>query len=222
MSGPGAATAAPPCPLCGLAQGAPAVSAGRRFSDCAGCGLVSVDRSALPSPEQAFEQYALHRNDPDDPRYRRFLSQLTAPLLAKLAPGAQGLDFGCGPGPAIGPMLAEAGCPVATYDPCFADDPAVLEHQYDFVTATEVVEHFHHPASAFAQFDALIRPGGWLGVMTLLLTPETDFRTWFYARDPTHVAFYRPGTLRWIARRFGWSLETDGVRVALFGKPGAA
>lgn len=55
--------------------------------------------------------------------------------------------------------------------------------------------------------------------MTLLLREDVDFTTWYYVRDPTHVAFYRPRTLGWIAARFGWSLTTDGVRVALFGKP---
>lgn len=209
----------PPCPLCGEPGGAPRANGPRRFFDCAGCGLVFAAPESLPTAQVEAEQYALHENDPADPRYRAFLRQLTDPLLARLAPGAQGLDFGCGPGPAIRPMLAEAGFAVADYDPSFAPDEAALSRRYDFVTATEVVEHFHHPLQAFMQLDGLLRPGGWLGVMTLLLREDVDFTTWYYVRDPTHVAFYRPRTLRWIAARFGWSLTTDGVRVALFGKP---
>jgi hypothetical protein len=214
-------TGPPPCPLCGGADRAPLVSGRRRFFDCAACGLVAADRASLPSRALEREQYALHENDPADPRYRRFLSQLTAPLVRKLAPGAEGLDFGCGPGPAIRPILAEAGFRVSDYDPCFAPEDGALARRYDFITATEVVEHFHEPLRSFAQLDALLRPGGWLGVMTLLLRHDIDFASWVYVRDPTHVAFYRPSTLCWIARRFGWTLETDGVRVALFGKPAA-
>ena len=62
----------------------------------------------------------------NDAGYRRFLSKLADPLMARLAPGARGLDYGCGPGPALAAMLREAGHEVALYDPFFAPDPAPL------------------------------------------------------------------------------------------------
>lgn len=207
------------CPLCGGEELSHATSGGRRCYDCSQCGLLSVAPPDLPSPALEREQYDLHENEPADERYRAFLRQLTEPLCDKLAPAAEGLDFGCGPGPAIQPMLAEAGFSVANYDPIYAPERAALARRYDFVTATEVVEHFHHPGAAWAQLDELLRPGAWLGVMTLLLQDNTDLARWSYARDPTHVAFYRPRTLQWISDRYGWRLESDGIRVALFRKP---
>lgn len=214
MSGP------VPCPLCGgPVASRPERAAGRRLLDCPGCGLVSVHPQDRPDPEAERAQYRLHENDPDDPRYRAFLAQLTGPLVERLAPGAAGLDFGCGPGPAIGPMLQAAGFRVRDYDPIFRPDAAALRDRYDFVACTEVAEHFHAPGAAFARLAGLLRPGGWLGVMTLLLQAETDLAHWAYARDPTHVAFYRPRTLRWIAARHGWRLTTDGRRIALFQRP---
>ena len=191
----------------------------RTYHDCSRCRLVFLDRASLPTPEQELDEYRLHRNDPADPRYRAFLATLTTALVPKLAAGAAGLDFGCGPGPAIRPMLMESGFVVRNYDPLFAPDEDALACCYDFVTCTEVVEHLHRPASTFDRLDALLRPGGWLGVMTLLLQDHIDFSRWFYARDPTHVAFYRAETLGWIADRYAWRLETDGTRIALFQKP---
>ncbi|MEI4850515.1 class I SAM-dependent methyltransferase, partial [Klebsiella pneumoniae] len=83
-----------------------------------------------------------------------------------LGPGARGLDFGCGPGPALATMLREAGMDMALFDPFFYPQASVLERQYDFITCTEVVEHLHRPAEVFRQLDRLLAPGGWLGVMT--------------------------------------------------------
>jgi hypothetical protein len=36
------------------------------------------------------------------------------------------------------------------------------------------------------------------------------------------VCFYRPGTMEWIAERFGWALEVPRPSVALFRKAGSA
>ena len=43
-------------------------------------------------------------------------------------------------------MFEEMGHTVALYDYFYANDPFVLHHLYDFITATEVVEHLHNPA----------------------------------------------------------------------------
>jgi hypothetical protein len=45
------------------------------------------------------------------------------------------------------------------------------------------------------------------------------FETWSYVRDPTHVSFYRPRTMSWIAERYGWELEIPDRSVSLFHKP---
>ena len=104
----------------------------------------------------------------DDPGYRRFLSKLADPLRGRLAPGAHGLDYGCGPGPALAAMLREAGHEMALYDPVYYPDTAPLQARYDFVTCTEVAEHFHAPAQEFDRMGALLRPGGLAGGDDLL------------------------------------------------------
>lgn len=165
-------------------------------------------------------RYETHRNGPEDAGYRAFLDRLLKPLAARLPAGARGLDYGSGPGPTASMMMRERGFSMRDYDPFFAPDEGALRAKYDFLVCTEVVEHLRQPAAIFLNIDSLLVPGGTLGILTGVLEDDAAFPSWWYHRDPTHVAFYRPETLAWIARRFGWSLERPSRDAALFLKPG--
>ncbi|MDH3662318.1 MAG: class I SAM-dependent methyltransferase [Alphaproteobacteria bacterium] len=208
------------CPVCGGAGPRPFMAvAGRDYWRCDACEATFLDPGQRPTPDEEFSHYQHHQNDPDDPRYREFLSKLAEPLLAKLKPGMTGLDYGCGPGPALAAMLEEAGVEMALYDPFFRDDPAVLQRRYDVIVLSEVAEHLFDPAAEFGRLDRLLKPGGWLGVMTCFQTDDTRFAAWHYRRDPTHVVFYRAATLQVVAEQRGWRLEIPCKDVALLTKP---
>lgn len=192
----------------------------RDFFRCPLCALAFLDPTQRPDPQAERAHYLTHENDPGDPRYRAWLDRLAAPLTEGLPPGAEGLDFGSGPAPVLAAMLAERGFDMAWYDPFFAPDPAVLRRVYAFVACSETVEHFHDPAAEFHRMDALLRPGGRLGVMTSMLRGDRPLAGWRYARDPTHVCFYAPATMRWIAEWRGWRVDFPGPDVARFHKPG--
>jgi SAM-dependent methyltransferase len=209
----------PPCPLCRSADVLPhAERRGSRYVRCGVCRLVFLHPAQRPSADEERAHYGTHENRLDDPGYRAFLARVADPLAARLAPGAEGLDYGAGPGPALARMLEERGFRMRVYDPFFAPDADVLHRAYDFVTCTETAEHFHDPAAEFARLHGLLRPGGWLGVMTEMLDDARDFASWRYARDPTHVCFYAAETMRWIADAHGWGMETPARNVVLFQK----
>jgi SAM-dependent methyltransferase len=214
--------AAVACLLCGTATVTPWAASTGRYRHCAGCDLVF--REPATWLDQAAERayYGTHENRVDDPGYRRFLAQLAEPLAARLAPGARGLDYGCGAAPALATMLAEAGFATVGYDPFFAPDSGQCDAHYDFVTCTEVLEHLHDPLRELARIDAMLVAGGWLGLMTELRPPREAFARWHYHRDPTHVGFYTDASLRWIAARLGWQVVSIGRRVSLLRKPDAA
>ncbi len=214
---------APRCPLC-ASEAAEAffTVAERDYYRCPNCALRFLDPALWPERQAEHAHYRLHDNNPDDPRYRAFLSRLADPFLEVLPPGLSGLDYGCGPGPALAMMLREAGHEVALYDPLFEPDTQVLETTYDFVTCSETAEHFHDPPREFARLDALLRPGGWLGLMTMFQNDDVGFATWHYRRDPTHVVFYREETMHWIAARYGWECTIPRPNVALMRKPAEA
>lgn len=212
--------AMPPCPVCTRPHACHLTTIGERdYWRCPRCAARFLDPGDHPDPEAERRHYLLHENDPADAGYRRFLSKLAQPLLERLPPHSAGLDYGCGPGPALARMLEEAGHKVALYDPFFFPDPAPLQHRYDFVTCTETAEHFHHPGEEFARLMELVRPGGLLAVMTCFQTDDARFEDWHYRRDPTHVVFYRAETFRWLAAAQGWSCESPGKDVALLRRP---
>ena len=207
------------CPLCGTPAVASWSETTGRYRHCTVCDLVFREPATWLDAAAERAYYGTHENHVDDPGYRRFLAQLAAPLMERLSPGARGLDYGCGAAPALAVMLTEAGFPSVGYDPFFAPEAAWLEARYAFVTCTEVLEHMHAPTSDLARIDALLEPGGWLGLMTELRPPRDDFSRWHYHRDPTHVGFYSDDSLQWIARRFGWQVQSATRRVILLRKP---
>ena len=189
---------------------------------CDQCHATLLSAAHLPSHETQLQKYQQHQNDPHDARYREFLNRLAAPLLAVLPPKQLGLDFGCGPGPALADMLAGAGHVMHLYDPFFFPDSAVLDQQFDFVTCTEVAEHFHQPHAEFTRLVALVKPGGLLALMTNFQTDDSRFADWHYRRDPTHVTFYKQETFDFIAADFGWTCEIPCKNVVFLRKPCAA
>ncbi|NLX22382.1 MAG: class I SAM-dependent methyltransferase [Phycisphaerae bacterium] len=211
--------AANPCRVCRSGHVIPfQVIEGQDYWRCPTCAATFLDIAQLPDRPTERARYLLHENDPHDAGYRSFLSRLATPLLDKLPPGREGLDYGCGPGPALAHMLTEAGHTVRLYDPFFHPDASALRHTYDFITCTEVAEHFHQPAREFARLDALLRPGGWLAIMTCFATDDRRFADWHYRRDPTHVVFYRPQTFHYLAAQLGWDCEIPTQDVVLMRK----
>ena len=188
------------CPLCAGSNTALYHQDNQRsYNQCATCHLVFVPPAYYLSASAEKAHYDLHQNNPDDDGYRKFLSRVFGPIVARVPAAASGLDFGSGPGPTLSVMFAEAGYPMAIYDPFYATDPTVLNQRYDFITCTEVVEHLHHPATIFKQLVGLLRPGGWLGIMTKLVIDSDAFSRWHYKNDPTHVCFYSRETFNYLA-----------------------
>ncbi len=208
------------CPVCEHPRCQAFLTAGdRSYLRCTVCLSTFLHPEQRPGPDAELAEYQLHQNAEDDAQYRLFLRKLSDPLLQRLPPFSRGLDYGCGPGPALAALLRENGHTVALYNPFFHPDRSVLSATYGFITCTEVIEHFHQPAVEFRRLDALLAPGGWLALMTNFQTDDTRFAGWHYRRDPTHVVFYREATLRWLAQHHGWVCEIPCANVALMQKP---
>ena len=114
--------------------------------------------------------------------------------------------------------MKKDGFEVFLYDPFFYPDKDVLTKQYDFITCTETVEHFHNPWKEFNTLNTILKPNGWLGVMTSFLTTDVMFENWYYRRDPTHVTFYSEKTFQVIASQRNWICEIKSKDIALLKK----
>ena len=191
----------------------------REYRQCDRCRLVFVPPAYHLGAELEKAEYDLHRNSPDDEGYRKFLSRLYIPITAKYPALAKGLDFGSGPGPTLSVMLVEAGYTMDVYDKFYANDSRVFSLQYDFITCTEVVEHLSVPGDAFDRLFGMLKPGGWLGIMTKLVIDKRAFATWHYKNDLTHIAFFSRDTFQWLADYWSCPLEFIGKDVILLQKP---
>jgi hypothetical protein len=234
----------PPCPLCASSQGVLFFegtsgafrTCPRTYFRCGVCYLIFATAAQFLSPQAEKAEYDRHQNSPNDMGYRRFLNRLCEPMGQRLSAHSHGLDFGSGPGPTLSLMLEEAGHVVTLYDPFYAPDATVLHQSYDFVTATEVVEHLHHPRQALDQLWHCLKPGGWLGIMTKLAHPGGDrvdkkraltisdthsatFATWHYKDDLTHVCFFSRQTFLWLSQLWRCQLTIIGNDVILLQKP---
>lgn len=207
------------CPLCRSGQTDSYYQDNhRQYLQCQQCFLVFVNPTQRVNAEAEKAVYDLHENNPQDLGYRRFLSRMANPLLQRISPHSQGLDFGCGPGPALAMMLKEEGHQVALYDLYYYPNKQVLQQKYDFVTATEVIEHLFSPDLVWQQWLDMLKPGGWLGVMTKLVKGVDAFASWHYRHDPTHVVFFSRETFEFLARRDQLQLEFIGNDVMLLKK----
>lgn len=209
---------AEPCPLCrNKATRHYHTDKNRHYWHCPVCQLVFAGRQSLLSRDAELAIYQQHQNDPNNAGYRQFLNKLATPLLQRLGPTKlHGLDFGAGPGPTLYLLLEQGGHQVNNYDPYFAPDEALLKRQYDFICSTEAMEHFYQPAIEWQLWLELLKPAGWLGLMTRL-RPEhvADFAKWHYKNDPTHVSFFHAETFFWLARRDGFAVEIIGADVVI-------
>ena len=191
----------------------------RDYLRCQQCGLIFVPEDELLPSKTEKARYDLHENNPANKGYRQFLQQLTHPLLKQIGPPPQqGLDFGCGPGPALAQMLESQGYTIARYDPYYEPDPAVLKRTYDFLTCTEVMEHLYKPAREWELLLKLLQSGGWLGIMTKLVDDLAAFPEMHYITDDTHVSFFSRRTFTFLAKRDGLNAKFFGDNTILIQK----
>ncbi|MDX2507167.1 MAG: class I SAM-dependent methyltransferase [Gammaproteobacteria bacterium] len=204
------------CPLCRTADGRPFYQDNREYFQCPVCCLVFVLPQQFLTLKEEKAIYDLHENSIDDPGYRGFLSRLFSPLLQCLAPGSHGLDFGAGPEPALAEMFQEAGHSMAIYDPFYAPESKTLQLCYDFISASEVVEHLHHPGRELERLWSCLKPNGTLGIMTKRVIDQKAFSRWHYKNDLTHVCFFSLETFQWLAEHWCATLTVPENDVVLF------
>lgn len=177
----------------------------RHYYRCHRCYLIYTDPQCYLAPTDEKERYLQHQNGVQHPGYVAFLERIIIPALPYLTNTMQGLDYGCGHTPTLSVLLARQGITCYNYDPVFGIDHPFST--YDFIFATECLEHFWHPSVEWQRITGLLKPGGMLGIMTEQWTSLPAFDRWYYKRDPTHVGFYHANTFDYISQHYGYSIH---------------
>ncbi len=191
------------CPLCSAASPRlfAATKDARKYWRCGECCTVWLDFAWRLRPEDEKKYYGLHENR--GPTYLNYLLKTAGPVIARVAKGAKGLDFGCGPTEGMKELLSPMGFSVVSYDPFFFPGELPKNH-YDFLLCNEVAEHFYSPILEFERIDSVLKHGAICAIRSQLLADEIDFEHWYYRRDPTHVVFFHQNSVHWLAKRLGW------------------
>ncbi|MEX0771568.1 MAG: class I SAM-dependent methyltransferase [Balneolales bacterium] len=192
------------CPLCQWHENLDRIKGldERAYYHCPNCSLIFSGPSFQLSEKDEQARYEEHNNGIQYPGYVRFINQAIEPALPYLNSKMKGLDYGCGPGPALSILLGRQGISCEDYDPYFF--PRELNSTYDFIFATECFEHFNHPDREIKRLKKLLKPGGILTIMTIQWSKLEDFSTWHYSKDPTHVSFFHQETFRFICNQYGF------------------
>lgn len=168
------------------------------FTHCLVCDLI------FRVPKESFtglgekKHYLMHQNGPQHDGYVSFLKRAIDPIKPHLLPNLRALDFGCGPGPAINHILQSYEVHCDNYDPFFFPE-GIKKKAYDYIFATECVEHFFQPNQAFEKILSLLKVGGFLSIMTKMHPGLIKMNDWYYIKDATHVSFYSEKSFMWIA-----------------------
>lgn len=185
---------------------------------CSTCGALVKNNKYYVTPEREKTRYEEHNNDVNDTRYQKFTSPITNTILEKFDPMHLGLDYGCGTGPVISKILIDKGYRIKLYDPFFYPDKSFLNHTYDYIFCCEVFEHFYNPKQEITKLLDLLKPNGYLIIMTHLYHKQIDFSTWYYRNDLTHVFIYTTKTIHFIAEKYNLGIEKLNEKVIVLKK----
>ena len=191
---------------------------GLDYWQCSLCKATMLDPIQFISSNKEKKHYLKHNNEINDTRYRIFLSNLIEPLKDKISVDDMGLDYGCGYAPALADILKKDGFNVELYDPFFFKNENIFCRKFNFITCSEVVEHFFKPYEEFNKIDSLLATNSWLAIMTSFMTEDYLFKNWHYRRDPTHVVFYKKITFKIIANQRDWKINFPSKNIVLFNK----
>ena len=187
---------------------------------CPTCHFVAKDSAIRVSSDTALMIYNKHQNATDDPEYkayfRRFLQSAVVPYANG---GKEGLDYGSGPAPVLAHLLTnEYGYAMTLYDLYYAPTPIDPNKKFDLITSTEVVEHVEDPLEYFSKLKSHLKADGILAIMTQFHDKdETGFNAWHYPRDRSHISFFTPETMAYIAQLLGLKVVySDGKTYTTF------
>lgn len=185
---------------------------------CSLCDVVFVIPPCRLDRATEKSRYDMHQND-NSKHYINFLSRLANPMLSCLCTPSVGLDFGSGKSQAMASLFQQAGHHCHCYDSYYYPDKSCLTRRYDFIVASEVIEHLYDPKNTFELWLDLLKPQGLLGIMTGFRPNDKYFANWWYKNDPTHVVLFSDNTFAYLQKTYGLAVAFSAKNIIGFWRP---
>ncbi len=192
------------CTLCGSQTSSFSVVHTQEYYKCTHCHSILLHSSYFLTAIEEKQRYDIHNNDVHDVGYQKSVFPIVSSVTENHTKAHKGLDFGSGSGPVVTMLLRNQGFNVQTFDPFYDPNPLALKQKYDYIICSEVMEHFYIPAKEFKLLHSLLKTNGMLYCKTNLYDETTNFDTWWYKNDPTHVFFYTEKTIHWIKKKYNF------------------
>lgn len=167
------------------------------FLICPSCGLIV--KKSHPFELEEKERYLAHQYDEN---YKSYMHRLTNFIDFN---NKEVLDFGCGQHPILNELYPEA--KFTNYDYYFFSKEDYKSLSYDIILLIEVIEHISNIKATIENLLALLKGDGKIYIHTRLYDEATDFKTWWYQRDITHISFFNIKTFEYLASKYNLNLE---------------
>ena len=173
------------------------------YDVCPKCDFISKQNSYHLTLEDEKKRYDTHNNDTHDGGYINYFKNFINLHVRPLKNVKNILDFGSGPYPMLKILLQKYNYNVTIFDPFYHQDLSYKSKQYDLITSTEVIEHFVDPIKEIETMLEVLKPQGYLALMTNFRTMDLDsFLNWWYKRDNTHISFYNQKTFDYLKQKY--------------------
>ena len=176
-----------------------------KFYKCNKCGFINKKNIISESKEK--ERYLHHQYDDS---YTNYQKELLTPYFKDKS--YKILDFGCGQQPILDKIFPN--CNFVYYDKYFYENE-FKSSLYDVILLNEVIEHILNPLEVLDELVKLLNENGYLLIHTMLYDENTNFKTWWYQRDITHISFFNKETFEFIANKYNLKLSINNNFIVL-------
>ena len=193
----------------------------KKFYHCPACELIFLDKKYFVDNADEKKQYDHHNNNAQNSGYVTMFENYLDFFWDDIKDNAKtALDFGSGPGPVLYEILEKRGLETEFYDKFYQPKKVYEGKKYDLITSTEVFEHLDNPKEILQLLAQHLNDNGVIALMSLFHTNEQkDFLKWWYRRDPTHITFFTPKSIEFMANECGLRVSKhDHKRVIVLQK----
>jgi len=132
----------------------------------------------------------------------RYMNGIANQLSTVLFAGARILDFGSGENYLLTRILRERGYACDAYDPLYEQLELHCDAEaYDCIVLCESIEHIRNLPEDLRLLKKLSNARTVYYIKTQLYDTATDFATWWYAQDCTHINFFNEQAMHSIAQK---------------------